>query len=56
MSTLLDGKFFTLQGKVNKMTAVAPVYRLLQLAEEKEKSQKITDFIKAKLAELQAEE
>jgi hypothetical protein len=56
MSALLDGKFFTLQGKVNKMTAVAPVFRLLQIAQEKEKSQKITDFIKGKLAELQLEE
>ncbi len=48
--------FFTLQSKVNKMTSVAPVFRLLEFAKELEKSQKIIAFLEGKVAALQIEE
>ena len=49
-------KFFTLQSRVNKMTSIAPVFRLLEAAKELEKSQKIISFLEGKLAELQESE
>jgi hypothetical protein len=48
--------FFTLQNKVNKMTSVAPVSRLLEFAKELEKSQKIITFLEGKMAEIQMHE
>lgn len=48
--------FFTLQSKVNKMTSVAPVSRLIEFAKELEKSQKIITFLEGKLAEIQMQE
>lgn len=56
MRELLKGKFFLLQSKVNKMTSVAPVFRLIQLAKEMEKSVKIINYLEGKLAELQLKE
>ena len=53
MKKLLSSRFFTLQAALNKMTSAAPVYRLLQLAEELEKSEKVVAAIKARLSELE---
>lgn len=53
LKKLLSSKFFTLQSALNKFTSEAPVYRLLILAEEMEKSEKIISAIKARLSELQ---
>lgn len=53
MKAILKEKFFVLQNKVNKMTSVAPVYRLLEIAKEMEKSNKIIAYLEGKLAELQ---
>lgn len=53
---LLGQKFLALQNKINKMTSIAPVYRILELAKEHEKSDKIIKFIETKLSALQAEE
>jgi hypothetical protein len=51
-----DTKFFTLQNKVNKMTSVAPVSRLIEFAKEMEKSQKVIDFLQGKMSEIQMNE
>ena len=53
LEKLVSSKFFTLQAAVNKMTSEAPLYRLLALAEEKEKSEKIINLIKGRLSEVQ---
>src|SRR3990172_7387826 len=53
LRVLVNSKFLTLQHAVNKMDSVATVYRLLNIAEEEEKSEKIMAFIKGKLSELQ---
>ena len=53
---LLSNPFFKLQNALNKMTSPAPVYRLLSLAEEEEKSVKIVNAIKGRLAEIQEQE
>jgi len=51
---LLGSKFLSLQSRVNKMTSPAPVFRVLTLAQELEKSEKIIKFIEGKLASIQA--
>jgi len=56
MVELLSSKFFTLQNVVNKFTSVAPVFRMLNIAKDLEKSDKIVKFIEGKLAELQLKE
>ena len=50
---LLNSPFFKLQNAINKMTSSAPVYRLLAIAEQEEKSEKIITVIKARLSELE---
>jgi hypothetical protein len=55
MVTLLKEPFFTLQSAVGKMTAQAPIYRMLTLAKEMEKSEKITKFIEGRLSALELE-
>ncbi len=50
---ILNSPFFTLQQAVNKITAEAPLLRLLALAEQEEKSSKILNVIKGRLAEVQ---
>lgn len=47
-------KFINLQKRVNEMTSVAPVFRLLEYAKEKDLSTKTIAFLEAKLSELQA--
>jgi hypothetical protein len=53
---LLNGRFLVLQRKVEKMTSVAPVFRLITAAKELEKSEKYVNFLKEKLSELQKKE
>jgi hypothetical protein len=56
IEVLLKSKFFTLSNAVSKMTAVAPVYRTLEMAKELEKSEKIIKFLEGKISELQMKE
>lgn len=49
----LNSPFFTLKNALNSMTSEAPVQRLIILAEEEEKSEKIMNQLRARLAELQ---
>lgn len=54
LSALLDTRYFLkLQAALNKMTSIAPVSRLLQIAEDREKSEKFVNAIKARMSELQ---
>ena len=46
---LLKSKYFTLSNAVSKMTAVAPVYRTLEMAKDMEKSEKIIKFLEGRL-------
>lgn len=56
LEEILNSKFFTLQNKLNKFTSVAPVFRMLDMAQELEKSEKIIKTIEAKLSEIQSNE
>ena len=50
---VLAQKFGSLQSTINKIEEIPPIYRLLLLAEEMDKSEKILDMIRSKLSELQ---
>lgn len=50
---LLNSPFFKLQSALNEMTSQAPVQRLITIAEQEEKSEKILNHIRGRLAELQ---
>lgn len=52
MTKLLESPWFTIQSSVSKMTSAAPLYRLLNLAEEMERPEKTLEFIRARLSEL----
>jgi len=56
LNVLINSKFLTLQSAVNKMTSVAPIFRLLEMAKEQEKSDKIIKFLEGKLSEIQLKE
>jgi len=56
MKKLLKSKFFTLQSTVNKMTSVAPVFRMVELGREIDASERYIKFLEGKLAELQEAE
>ena len=56
IEVLLKSKFFTLSNAVNKMTAVAPIYRTLQMAKKRYKSEKIIKFLEGRLSEIQMKE
>ena len=56
MRELLNSKFLSLQSKVNKMTSVAPVFRMRELAIEMDKSESYIKFLEGKLSELQQSE
>ena len=56
LDSLLNAKFFSIQKKVNEMTSVAPVFRLIERAKELEKSEKLISMLQLKLAELQEKE
>lgn len=53
---ILNSRFFKFQSEISKFTSPAPLQRLLFLAGEEEKSEKIVKAIEAKIAELQAKE
>jgi len=53
---VLSEPFFTLKNMLSKLTAVAPVYRLLEKARELEKSEKVVSIIEQRLSELQEKE
>ena len=50
---LLNSPFFKLQNAYNKMTSPAPVMRLLDMAHQEEKSEKIIRALEGRLSELQ---
>jgi len=56
LNNLLNSKFLSLQSGVNKMTSVAPVFRMIEMAKKQEKSEKIIKFLEGKLSELQLRE
>jgi hypothetical protein len=56
MINLLDSKFLALQAKVKKMTSVAPIFRLLEVARGLEKSEKIIKYLEGELARIQLAE
>lgn len=56
LNNLLNSRFLSLQSGVNKMTSVAPVFRMITMAKEQEKSEKIIKFLEGKLSELQLRE
>jgi hypothetical protein len=56
LMALLTGRFYTLKYGVEKMTSVAPIYRLLTMAKELEKSEKIIKFLEGRLASLELEQ
>jgi hypothetical protein len=56
LDKILNSKFLSLQSSVNKFTSVAPLTRLIVMAREQEKSEKILAFLEGKLSELQAKE
>ena len=53
LTVILKAPFFNLQRAMEKMTAVAPVFRLLSLAEDMGKSEKYMNHIRARISELQ---
>lgn len=50
---LLNKPFLALKNRLNKLTAPAPVFRLLKKAEELEKSEKILNTLRARASELE---
>jgi len=56
MKAILSDRFFTIQNAVAKFTAVPPLYIMLGVAKEMEKSDKILKLIEARISELQAKE
>ena len=54
--TIINSRFLSLQSAVNKMTSVSPVSRLIGLAREYEKSEKIISFLERRLSEIQESE
>ncbi len=56
LSELLKGKFFSIQNKLNKIESEAVVSRILNLARDEEKSEKLIKAIEARLTEIQQAE
>lgn len=56
LSGLLKGKWFEIQNKLNKIETEAVVFRLLRIAREEEKSEKLIKAIEARLSEIQQSE
>lgn len=56
LDTILNSPFLKLQSEVNKMKTIPPLYRLLELAREQEKSEKLISLIEGKMAEIQEQE
>lgn len=56
LKTIVNSKFMALTNQLNKINSVAVLYRMLSIATELDKSEKITNPIKARLSELQVKE
>jgi len=56
LKEILGSKFFTLQNVLNNTNSVAVLFRIKNLAQEMEKSDKIIKVIEARISEVQAEE
>ncbi len=54
LRTIINSKFLSLQSSLNQIKTEAVLYRMIMLATEMEKSEKIITAIKARLAEIQA--
>lgn len=56
LKEIVNSKFLALQNKLNKIESVAVLFRMVTIAEELDKSSKITDAIQARISEIQMAE
>jgi len=56
LSKIVNSKYFSLVNKLNEIDSVAVLFRMLALAEDMDKSEKITKSIQARISELQTVE
>lgn len=56
LKEIVNSKFLALQNRINKITSVAVLFRMITIAEELDKSSKITDAIQARISEIQMAE
>lgn len=56
LKEIVNSKFLALQNKLNKIDSIAVLFRMITIAEELDKSSKITDAIQARISELQMAE
>jgi len=56
LQTLINSKFFSLQSALNSTNSIAVIYRIKNLAQDMEKSEKLMKAIDARLSEVQANE
>lgn len=56
LKAIINSKFFTLQNVLNNTESVAVLFRLKNLAQELEKSDKLIKAIEARISEVQAQE
>lgn len=54
LKTIINAKFLKLQSELNHIESVVVLYRMLGLAEEMDKSEKITGAIQARISEVQS--
>lgn len=54
LEEILNTPWFGFQAAINKMESEAPLTRLLEMARKQEKSEKYTQFIEARIAEVQS--
>jgi hypothetical protein len=54
--TIINSKFFTLQNVLNNTDSVAVLFRIKNLAQDNEKSDKLIRAIEARISEVQADE
>jgi hypothetical protein len=53
LDKILSEPFISLQRKINKLSSVAPIFRLLERARELEKSEKLINYLEKRLSEIQ---
>ena len=56
LKVIINSKFFTLQNVLNNTESIAVLFRIKNLAQELEKSDKLVKAIEARISEVQAEE
>ena len=56
LTVIINSKFFTLQNVLNNTSSTAVLFRIKNLAQELEKSDKLIKAIEARISEVQAEE